>query len=380
MVLDYIPCDVEAFSNLFMNYNKIKKIPVSKQDEMFFNLLDIRFCKYILPRGKNKNKLCMKKFRCDGIYCSEHMYLNTKCSMSKCENKRRKGHKICTKHFKLKTRIENEDNEYVYFNFYPDIDNFRCYYPKINIYNIKIGNDFPFPKNHFNHESIIKRYKEMPVIHYEPFSIIKLLYKIHNKFKSMITNFIKKYNISFNFLYNIIMLLLNVKDSNNEKIENEIIKKEEMGTGYELTSYGGDINELAHFIDEYKNNSEKCNISNEFKKINILKKDILDLFKNYNIDIGLLKKQLFIFIKDIQNINLNKNLPYKNKYAEIRNEQVILYESISENKVIIINDIKKHNFEKINNINFNNLFEEILLITTFFNNDYIYFENNYQKK
>lgn len=433
MVLDYIPCDVDIFSCIYEDYKDLKKLNVKDGNELFFDLLDTRFCKYILPRGKNKGKLCMKKFRCRGVYCSEHTYLNTKCIITNCENKRRKGHKICTKHLKFKTSIEDENDENLYYvpkdskedyeikmfnnieiytNYeYYNIDNFLCYYPNMNIYNIKIGNDFPFPKNIFDNKNIDNCYNKKSIIKYKRFSIIRFLYNIYIKYKKMISYILQKYNINIPFLYYLLFYIkqvneinyntINIKDyiqyminvplddifvyniankNNNEltiKNEKKYIKKEAMNNHKEVTSYGFCIDELSDLVDEHKNNSDMCNISNEIKKTNVLKKDMISLFKDYDLDMGLLKKQIIIFIKDIQRINDNKDLSYIVKYVEIRNEQKIFYENILENKIIIINDIKKHNPSKINNINFNNFYNKILSLSIFFNKDYIYFENNY---
>lgn len=418
MVLDFIPCDVDNFSFMFKDYNKLKNNDGYNQNKLLFELLDTRFCKYILPRGKNKGKLCMKKFRCGGVYCSEHTYLNTKCIITNCENKRRKGHKICTKHLKFKTSIEDENDENLYYvpkdpkedYEYYNIDNFLCYYPNMNIYNIKFGNEFPFPKNIFDNKNIDNCNKKS-IIKYKRFSIIRFLYNIYIKYKKMISYILQKYNINIPFLYYLLFYIkqvneinyntINIKDyiqyminvplddivvyniankNNNEltiKNEKKYIKKEAMNNHNELTSYGVCIDEFEDFVDEHKNNSVKCNISNEIKKTNILKKDMISLFKDYNLDMGLLKKQIIIFIKNIQKINDNKDLSYIVKYVEIRNEQKIFYENILENKIIIINDIKKHNRSKMNNINFNNFYNKILSLSIFFDKDYIYFENNY---
>jgi hypothetical protein len=418
MVLDFIPCDVDNFSFMFKDYNKLKNNDGYNQNKLLFELLDTRFCKYILPRGKNKGKLCMKKFRCGGVYCSEHTYLNTKCIITNCENKRRKGHKICTKHLKFKTSIEDENDENLYYvpkdpkedYEYYNIDNFLCYYPNMNIYNIKFGNEFPFPKNIFDNKNIDNCNKKS-IIKYKRFSIIRFLYNIYIKYKKMISYILQKYNINIPFLYYLLLYIkqvneinyntINIKDyiqyminvplddivvyniankNNNEltiKNEKKYIKKEAMNNHNELTSYGVCIDEFEDFVDEHKNNSVKCNISNEIKKTNILKKDMISLFKDYNLDMGLLKKQIIIFIKNIQKINDNKDLSYIVKYVEIRNEQKIFYEDILENKIIIINDIKKHNRSKMNNINFNNFYNKILSLSIFFDKDYIYFENNY---
>lgn len=101
MVLDYIPCDTEQFGILYDDYREIKRIP--KYDEsIFFNVLDKRFCKYLMKKGKYKNKLCLKKISKnheDEIYCYTHRYQEKKCSVNNCKNKCKKSLNICNKHY-----------------------------------------------------------------------------------------------------------------------------------------------------------------------------------------------------------------------------------------------------------------------------------------
>lgn len=144
----------------------------------------------------------------------------------------------------------------------------------------------------------------------------------------------------------------------------------------ETTSYGIDINEFKEFIDEY-NNNKQCNINNEIKKINILKNDIVNLFKKYNIVMGPYKKSLIALIKDIQLTQSNNKLTNKIKYIEIRNVERCYYEHNCEDIILIKNSLKKNNIEIIDTIDFNEFISKLLKIVNFFNHDYIYFINNY---
>jgi hypothetical protein len=144
----------------------------------------------------------------------------------------------------------------------------------------------------------------------------------------------------------------------------------------ETTSYGIDINEFKEFIDEY-NNNKQCNINNEIKKINILKNDIVNLFKKYNIVMGPYKKSLTSLIKDIQLTQSNNKLTNKIKYIEIRNVERCYYEHNCEDIILIKNTLKKNNIEIIDTIDFNEFISKLLKIVKFFNHDYIYFINNY---
>lgn len=250
MVLSYVPCDLDAFSYLYKDYKKIKNLDKNEANELFWGLLDDRFCKCKITKGVYKGKLCMKEIKDDYvnngfIYCRTHRYQEMECKVITCVNKRRKGYDICTKHLKLKTKIESVDessnDNYIYYHSneekdeinlfnnlelfidiegYPYMDNFRCYYTHYNIFKIKFRNDFALPKNYFDHKSIYETYENKPIIKYNNFSLMKYLYNIYNRFKENINNFVKKYNTNICFLYYLILLIkkLNEKDEINDVI------------------------------------------------------------------------------------------------------------------------------------------------------------------
>lgn len=370
MVLDFIPCDVDVFSGIYEDYKNIKKLNNNEYNKLFFKLLDVRFCKYILPRGKNKGKLCMKKFRCEGLYCSEHTYLNTKCNLSTCENKRRKGSKLCTKHYKYKTIIENEIIENEIINFKEEdiestkIDNFICYYPNINIYKIKIGNDFLFPKNYFSHESINKKYnKNYHVIKYKRFSLINLLYNVYNNFKNKINNFINKYNINMNFLYNFLLFLkeydfsiINKKEKQKRKILiedfNENAKKGD-NYNYPLLDYNLkykiDINDIR---DKYNKYGYICK-TDENKQLIIYNLHGFDVtYKYFRLRIKRYKKNKKK--NDKRKLKLLYNDANKDESLEITKEY--FYEILGKpNKCYECNNDK--NIIKLYYLHFNNIYE-----------------------
>lgn len=70
------------------------------------------------------------------------MYQETECKIINCNNKRRKGSNVCTKHFKLRTKIENVNvfyNLYYYtdqYNMILKLETISCY--KKIILNIKV--------------------------------------------------------------------------------------------------------------------------------------------------------------------------------------------------------------------------------------------------
>lgn len=329
MVLDFIPCDVDVFSGIYEDYKNIKKLNNNEYNKLFFKLLDVRFCKYILPRGKNKGKLCMKKIRSEGLYCSEHTYLNTKCNLSTCENKRRKGSKLCTKHYKYKTIIENE-----IINFKEEdiestkIDNFICYYPNINIYKIKIGNDFLFPENYFSHESINN-----------------------------------KYNINMNFLYNFLLFLkeydfsiINKKEKQKRKILiedfNENAKKGD-NYNYPLLDYNLkykiDINDIR---DKYNKYGYICK-TDENKQLIIYNLHGFDVtYKYFRLRIKRYKKNKKK--NDKRKLKLLYNDANKDESLEITKEY--FYKILGKpNKCYECNNDK--NIIKLYYLHFNNIYE-----------------------
>jgi hypothetical protein len=216
MVLDYYPMDIDRTYEFIWDvagYND--NISVQETIE---ELLDDRFCRHILPRGKNKGEMCMKRFRkikcinnnIYNKYCSEHRYIHTECAVQDCNKHRKKGSNVCFKHFRMKTKIETLDEYYSYNNHYESIYNFREYKNYIN--KIKIRNDFSWPKNYFDHESIKINYNSNPVIKYKKFSLLSFLECIYERFKKNIYNFINKYKINIKVLYYLIYLVKTIKE------------------------------------------------------------------------------------------------------------------------------------------------------------------------
>jgi hypothetical protein len=369
MVLDYIPCDIDNFSYLYEDYKKLKDLDITEGNKLFYNLLDTRFCRHVLPRGKNKGKMCMKKIRNDGIiYCHIHKYLYKKCKINSCDNRRKKGYKICTKHCKYKTKINNEiilfNNIDLYMNSecYPNMDNFRCYYTHINIWNIKIRNDFTFPKIYFHHKSIENNYNNNPIIKYKRFSVINFFYKIYTKYKNLILDILQKYKINISFLY---ILLLCIKQF-NEKNDNTIDIKKYISyminvpldheTIYDISyknnyyyhfipnkrriseiskiSYNPDDMKIVLYnnyfhesINEYINNRIKKNIKNRKKKLK-------QKLKNKIEDISIIPRKEYetfcIFINKFEDLSNEKKL-----------KELVNYENHKDkDKLKIINILK----------------------------------------
>lgn len=128
MVLDYIPCDIDNFSYVYEDYKQLKKLDINEANELFWSLLDFRFCRHILKIGNNKGKLCMRKYKIfdcnDKFLCNKHRYQEKmKCNEKGCD-KLVKNKKYCKKHnisrFKKCYYYNNHINEHSYLNI--DID------------------------------------------------------------------------------------------------------------------------------------------------------------------------------------------------------------------------------------------------------------------
>lgn len=287
MVLSYIPCNVINFSNLFEDYKKLRKLNVKEINKLFWSLLDTGFCKFIITKGKYKGLLCMKpikeQFVNDGhCYCRTHRYQEMKCKVIDCNNKRKKGAYVCTKHYKRLKNVNydiKEDDEMKLFNNielytstieYPKMDNF--YYIEQNIYNIKIRNSYTLPKSFYTHSSLYEIYSNNPVIKYIPFSIKKYLYIIYNKIKNLINIFIKKYKINIVFLY---YLLTFIKEVNEKTyIKDVILYKNKVIFNENIYNYIKEekFNKLYKYIYEIYN-TNNINICKELLNVNVLYND-----------------------------------------------------------------------------------------------------------
>lgn len=290
MVLNYIPCSVTNFSNLFKDYKKLKKLNVKEMNELFWDLLDSGFCKFIITKGKYKGKLCMKpikeQFVNDGhCYCRTHRYQETECKIINCGKKRRKGYDFCTKHYKMKTKIEsvNDNNEIKSYNkkklfLNMNVDNYY-YYPFNNIYDIKIRNISTLPK-YFNHSSIYYSYNNQPVIKYNKFSLMKFLYNIYNKFIININDFLKKHKINTKCLY---YLLILIKELNEKYYSKDIILYKNKFV-FNKNIYEYIINEKFKRLYEYICKIYNTNYINIFNVIlESTKNNQLLLYNNVNI-------------------------------------------------------------------------------------------------
>lgn len=293
MVLDYIPCDVEKFKEYYDEYQEMKNIP--KDDEViFFDMLDKRFCRYIIKKGKYKNHLCMRKFSKyieNEIYCHTHRYQEKKCYVNNCKNKCKKGKNKCNKHYKeYRVKIETVEEYTNDINYHFKIDFFMYYYPKINIFDIKIKDNIK-KSDTFSSEK-----KDLKMICY------------HNEKK----NISNKHNNILSF---------DTKKTVPDKYNSE---KSEI---------------VEHVLLENENKNENKDFYNTYNNINTEVIDHIGLYlcnMNYILEttnsIVLLKRSLFNILEILFNILTIKNC---NEYLELADynnfnnkkyHEIILYE------------------------------------------------------
>jgi|ERR1700730_531423 len=138
MVLDYCPFDTNKTNEFFDNigyYDKISK------DELFLDLLDNRFCRYIYKNGKYKNCICGTriKFENKERYCSRHLQLKINKLIHKdnklkfycigrnrknkpCNRLVKKADHMCLYHIKNNERFKTCIEDYEDQNFFENND------------------------------------------------------------------------------------------------------------------------------------------------------------------------------------------------------------------------------------------------------------------
>lgn len=328
MVLDYYPMDVNRTYEFIWDvagYNDNISVQETIED-----LLDDRFCRHIFPKGKNKGQMCMKHFRKtkdinnQNKYCYEHKYLHIKCNIKNCYKNRKKGEKVCFKHFKIKTKIETLDEYHSYNDYNEYIYNYRNYKDYIN--KIKIRNDFSWPKNYFDNKNI-EIYKSNPMIKYEKFSLLDFLNCIYDKYKIDIYNFTNKYKISIKVLYYLIYL---IKEINKKQVIKDIIL------------YKNSHINIVFFKNIYLY-IEKIKYDNFCKYLyKIYNTNYINLFKTFlksdNNNMILLRNNINIF-KKYKKINGSRcaNLEFKSDYDYVKDIVKIEYNILNSHYYTCIN-------------------------------------------
>lgn len=369
MVLSYIPCDITNFSNLFENYKNLRKLNVKEVNELFWDLLDTSFCRFVITKGKYKGKLCMKPIKEQFIneeycYCSVHRYQEMECKVIDCNNKRRKSSCFCTKHYNRLYNINinhNFNENDIIRSFYdielfiekiedPKMDNF--YYINKNIYNIKISDNSVLPKSFYNHSSLYETYNNQPIIKYKRFSIMNFLYNMYNKFIKQINHFIKKYKININFLYYLLFLIKQINE--NYYPMDVILYKNKFVFNKNIYDYIN--NEKIKKLYEYIYKIYNTNYINIFKVLNVTDNNhkVNDDYYNYvkdmvKIEYNILNKYyhtcLNIFDIKVKDINIvRRSTPklicyniLKLKSVERKEKKRLQKFNIKYNKLIKIN-------------------------------------------
>lgn len=394
MVLDFIPCDVYSFSDLFNDYNKILNIPESNQEKMLFNLLDNRFCKYINKKGKYKGKLCMRKFskNCNDneIHCYEHRYQEKKCKYIGCNLKCKKTYDLCNKHFKLKnkykTKIEKIKEQEIINDGY-SIDTYIYYYPIINIYDLivkdktekTISHVYPSEKNK-KETKLIKYYEDNKSQNTNPENIIKnqnIIYKKDLKYYMNIMKFTLNNENNINILKSYLLHVIKILYSNYNLDSKYKVTVEECFTD-EL--YINNENNMLNYCIRYKLNNFK--VVDKYDKYGaVYRTDInkqLIIYSLHGFDITYKYYRLRIK-KYTKNKKKNDKKKLKNLYKdEIKDETLNIIEEYfykingNEDKCYECNKKNnRNNIIKVYYLHFNIIYELYICNSCNFSDEFI---------
>lgn len=301
MVLTYAPCDVTHLTDILnicwdLTYTK----PYEKK-QILLDILDNNFCKHIIKRGKNKNKLCLIKHKNEGYYCSSHSVKDN--ILRKCKGRTIRG-KECRRNVKpyqdlcnycIKKNIKNNSISY------------SCYIYYDNLYLIEkpidyaIGSIVLYTYNKLNYENI---YMNLYTLFNKYKITCCVIYYIIHMFSEILKNIKIHSTTNLNYqpvLYknNVYGYIKNNKSSlcNSESIDFGFDCLEEQQSHYnciitEVASdeYVQDLLIIENNIFEYDKNisfhqNEKYkNISNNIKelynRLNILNNKIIENNKN----------------------------------------------------------------------------------------------------
>lgn len=327
MVLDYLPLNYEKTYEFI--YDECGYNDCISTEEIMYDLIDDKFCKYIYKNSKNNGQMCLRKTNkrtnYNGKYrkcCGVHRYVlerrdlrieikknkqKRKCKINKCNNLV-KYDDLCNKHFRFKTKIEKVDNISINNlllknDEYYKIDYYRYYYP----WTIDIKIKELDKKIHPNH-------------------ILKKLICYKNKINVINTRTNDKYKLEY-YLSNIYYVL---------KVENSI------------TFIKTFILEL---LDIISNNMNLNIINKNFNKYKTTIKPVIDtkIIKKYDYDFDYFYQK--DFTKYLKKININ-DIFCNNGYKYLK---LITYKNNNLNiNIDMDNSIKKHNMKLWDIWNFKN--------------------------
>lgn len=364
MVLDYYPMNIKRTYELI--WEKCDRDDINVE-EIIYDLIDDRFCKYIFKTGSNKGKMCISKFSKNIennilFLCRKHRYQEKhKCCEDGC-NKLIKYNKYCKKHnipkYKKHFYYNNYNEKYVflkidlkylYKNIKPGLKHIILL-TAMQPYIIDLEKDISFYILKIDEEN------ENKIVDTETSNFLKSdknnILKYINNLYLLIKNE-KYFDEIKSFMLNIINILEMEKNKINIKdyISNIINKQLNPSIIYDI-------------LDKQKRDRLNSNLDNMVDSEKRKKKKRLQKFnKKYNKLIELndktikkYKSNFYInYINKIINSNiecLNKKI---NKYGQnidfIRNTYSNIYNELLQLGWEVNDKLNKKDYEIINNIN-----------------------------
>lgn len=327
MVFSYAPCDVTHLSDILnICYLATKTISPYEQRRILLDLLDNNFCKHIIKKNKNKNKLCLRKHKNEGNYCSSHaikepIYLK-KCKGNTtrgkpCQRNVRKFQDFCN--YCIKKNINNNTHQYncnINYRYLVLVENIIC---KNSGPLVRISNYIPFYEKI---KSVLCR-----INIYVLFYILNLLselskkMRIHSASNSEMQVVLYNHNVEFKKYYFLDSIY---KYINKNKYENCIntLKKYNFSKLHENIYYEQIQKENKRVKNKKKNKKRRLKLK-EKKRI---EKNKIDLFISYSpINTKYIVPNVFdgIIIEDY--VNLMKWPLKKDSYKEICNYEIAYF-------------------------------------------------------
>lgn len=121
MVLSYVPCKTLHFYDVFDMFIKLTRMDKDEHKNIFYEMVDDGFCKFIFKKGGKRDKMCMKKSRYGDCLCYTHRYqvFKMKCTYNNCDKYKIKDSNLCAYH----NKIFYYKNYNSYFNIDKEVEN-----------------------------------------------------------------------------------------------------------------------------------------------------------------------------------------------------------------------------------------------------------------